>query len=453
MFTLDTVFRAVPGVEESASGLTIAGRHSPFNDTARQVWRAFDGARTLREVIRTIAHDVGLDESLVRLDVERITALLRRAGALEVVVLPRGDCLFVDVTHDDWPWSLARWVRGGPPPRLAVDPTGFTARVTEARRSRTGGMVLGIAAACHVDLSRSQEDTLVGLHAEYAAVSQYLEGRLLDVSALLVEASIEHRVLKGLAHARLDYPRWEFRSFGDIDLLVPRSDLGRAAEVLLAAGARPYHAAITSRDDPRTAKALTVVFEDAPRAEIDLHADLVAGPFGVRMDPSCLFEQSRPLRISGFELDALSVSDAFVHACYTAIISNWTLKPLALLDVVQLAAQEPDSDRVWRLARAWRGASVVTWAAAAAAGRFPADRELLARWMKPPGRLHPIEQVAIRLDAAPSRRPLAREALTAILQPGIARKYRYVRSRVGTRVASHASLWARFRRAARARGG
>ena len=55
---------------------------------------------------------------------------------------------------------------------------------------------------------------------------------------VLDQADVPCWLLKGLASGHVDYPDPALRTSFDADLLVARSDLGRAVEALLAAGCR-----------------------------------------------------------------------------------------------------------------------------------------------------------------------------------------------------------------------
>ena len=64
----------------------------------------------------------------------------------------------------------------------------------------------------------------------------HLESRLLSALDALAEAEIEPVLLKGAALALTVYGSFVARPMSDVDLLVPRDDVMRAREVLLAAG-------------------------------------------------------------------------------------------------------------------------------------------------------------------------------------------------------------------------
>jgi hypothetical protein len=416
-----------PEASRDASGLLIGDTSLHLNATALEVWDTFDGRLDVDEVVAAVAHRYGQTPAEVATEISRIVAALHAEGALLRVGGPARPAPSRVVPADEFDWALVRWARGGPPPRLPVL-TGddWPALLTHLRRERLDGLLLGLAASTDQGLDEQQDRDLRIRHRGSVEASQQLEQRLVEVHDLLAGAAIDHRVLKGLAHARLDYPRWDLRPSGDIDLLVPRTQLEEAAGLLIDAGGRRLRPEICPGYDARFAKALTVVLDD-PRTEIDLHATLVRGPFGAWMRPAALFDEVRPLRIGGRDLPALSLSDAFVHACFTAFVAAWHVRPLALLDLLQLADQGPDPDRVWSLCRSWRASSVVAGACGLVLEHLPEERPLLLPWLRAPHRPSVAERLVIRAEGVP-RRYVTHELLTVAVQPTAGDKMAYARA-------------------------
>ena len=136
-----------------------------------------------------------------------------------------------------------------------------------------------------------------------------------EVCSALAEAGIESRVLKGLATSELDYERPSFRHTGDVDLLVRRSDLERATEVLLAAGltAADQVAAAEGRlTDGHNLKG--VVFHHATGIEVDVHYRL--SRFAPPTD--ALMDHTTDLL---FGLSALSAEGRLIHAAAHAVLT------------------------------------------------------------------------------------------------------------------------------------
>jgi hypothetical protein len=185
-----------------------------------------------------------------------------------------------------------------------------------------------------------------------------LEGELVAVVERLAGAGVDTRVLKGSAVAHLDYPDPGLRSFIDNDVLLRAADIGRAAEVLTAAGYRRTLAEPRPGFDRRFDKGMTLI----PPAgyEVDLHRTFVLGPWGLRIDLAALWDEGQEFHLAGHALRALSPVNRFVHACYHAALGNWPLRLGSLRDVAEMLRRlDGDAEPVRLLAARWRVEAVV----------------------------------------------------------------------------------------------
>lgn len=210
--------------------------------------------------------------------------------------------------------------------------------------------------AVSLDDEQRAELAAANLQAQRAALR--LEQRLILVSDLLTDRSIEHRILKGAATAHLDYPAPELRPFLDIDLLIPSAAFDGTVATLESLGGARRFAEPRARFAARFSKAVCVVSNDG--IEIDLHRSLAEGPFGLAMVPDELFESSEAFLLGGRRLQALGADERLIHAsCHTVLgRSEPELRPQR--DVAQLALSGAvDRARVELLSRRWRCRAVV----------------------------------------------------------------------------------------------
>jgi len=145
-----------------------------------------------------------------------------------------------------------------------------------------------------------------------------LDGALTDVVTRLAAAGIDTRVLKGAAIATLDEPHPSWRSYGDVDLLVPRDALLQAADVLSTSGWRAVVPPVSRSWTARHAKSITLV--DDTGVQLDLHRLLATGPLGARVNPSALFGPGDVLTVGAHRVMALARVHRFLHACYHAAL-------------------------------------------------------------------------------------------------------------------------------------
>ena len=134
--------------------------------------------------------------------------------------------------------------------------------------------------------------------------------------------------------AQLDYPDPAMRVTGDVDVLVSRSDHGRAIATLERSGRHRMAPAFREGWERRYGKDIPLIGDD--RVEIDLHLALVAGYFGITMPTEVLLERVVTYPVADRELPALDAAGRLVHAAiHTA--SSTPLRLGSAADVVQIA--------------------------------------------------------------------------------------------------------------------
>jgi hypothetical protein len=206
-----------------------------------------------------------------------------------------------------------------------------------------------------VEVDAVSLDRVVTEWTELMARAVQLDELLLVATAALAGAGIPSRVLKGSAVASLDEldPAW--RSYGDVDLLVPDDQLLAATDALVASGLRVAVDPVGRRWASRHAKSVTLVHESG--AQVDLHRMLAAGPFGARVRAGCLFEQGRRFQVADRELVALSDVHRFLHACYHAALGG-VRGARHRRDVLLLARSVPPAALVAQAGDGWSPAVV-----------------------------------------------------------------------------------------------
>lgn len=147
------------------------------------------------------------------------------------------------------------------------------------------------------------------------------EAAAAELSDLLAGHGIETRALKGLASARLDHPDPALRTFSDVDLLVRRVDLPGALGVLKHAGHRMVEATPARWWLHRYGRAVTL--RGPVGVEVDLHAAIVVGYFGVRLDHDRLFDLGPDeIELGGTTVRALPLPARLLASAYAAVLSR-----------------------------------------------------------------------------------------------------------------------------------
>lgn len=216
-----------------------------------------------------------------------------------------------------------------------------------------------------VSATPDQVDAIRHAHEDVMRACVQLERCALREHARLAAVGVECRLLKGAAHAHLDYPDPSWRGFGDVDLLVRSGDYDHAVATLVAVGARRRSDEVRPGFDRRFGKGVCMIRPDG--VQVDLHRTLATGPFGMTVDPDDLFAAAGTVMLGDEPVPTLDVDLRFVHACFHAVLGDFPPRITALRDVAQmLSGGAVDLDHVRSIVRGWRAGIVVATAIAAA---------------------------------------------------------------------------------------
>lgn len=262
-------------------------------------------------------------------DVHQVVGLTRRVAGFDLPI-GNGQGSPLPISEDTWGSLL-----GG--------------LVTE----RLTGLAVAAAEEGYLRLSEGQMDELLNHQRGAMLAALALERKLLVLSSIFDEVGIDYVVLKGPAVAHSLYPDPSWRPFGDLDLLVRTRDLQRVCDLLPEVGFRRY------RPEPRPGFVErfghAALYIDGEGLQLDVHRTLVAGPFGVWIDPDELFERTRSLKLASRQLRRLDDTALFLHACIHASLGNSPPLLMPLRDVGQaLGSVSIDWERVTDWAVRWR---------------------------------------------------------------------------------------------------
>jgi hypothetical protein len=292
-------------------------------------------------------------------------------------------------------WGLPG--RVDPSPVVVRDEMAVAVR-SLARVHRVQGLLSGAVQAGAVVGAEDFSATVLSDHVEALRTCLAAEATAVEVVAVLAEAGVRPRVLKGVAIAHVDHPDPAQRVFGDIDLMIRRSDLPAALGALGAAGFVRTEPAVRDWWERRYSKA--VVLRSPIGVEVDLHLGLVNGFFGVTIDPAELLDRTAsPFTVAGTELEALDGPARLLHAAVHVVLGAWS-GDRALRDVAQLVlVSRVDWTETAALAFRWRADAVVAEGVRRAWTALGLDPE------------HPAHQWAVGLRVSDEqRRAMARYA-------------------------------------------
>ena len=161
------------------------------------------------------------------------------------------------------------------------------------------------------------------------------EQTLLEVVEHLSELGVEHRVLKGMATAHLDFPAAHLRQIGDIDLLVDVAAHPAVVSRLKAEGFRH----IVGGDPGSFALYKSNYLVGPGNIEVDLHHRL----FRHGRRPTALWENGESFVLAGTTVTALGPEWRLAHAAAHAMFSGGRAGRLSMfLDPGRIASNDPE---------------------------------------------------------------------------------------------------------------
>lgn len=263
-----------------------------------------------------------------------------------------------------WAAALAKRAlrRSHPCPPAPLPDHAWQELLSELAADGLEGLLISAVADGDFPSTAGQRETLAEREVQLVLHDQALCALTSVISRDLCTAGIDHRLLKGVAVGRLDYPDPLWRPAGDIDMLVTPGDYRAAAAVLDRLGGRvPPLAA--------NAKSVAIVIGSV---EVDLHRRIVAGPVG-HLAALGWFDGRRDVELDGTPVPALDREHAFLHACLNAVSNEWSLRARPLLDVAVLLQPPLDIAAVRKMAAAWGVSGVIVDALEATHLRYGID--------------------------------------------------------------------------------
>ena len=163
-----------------------------------------------------------------------------------------------------------------------------------------------------------QQHGIGGLSGEAAETlaSMWCELQLLyheagEMLRALEAAAVSTIVLKGAAHAFLDYPDPFLRPMSDVDVLVRAGDVRRAVAALRGSGWTPAGGSTEALSPYQHGMSFT----NGSGVAVDLHSRTIWQGTFLADDDRGFWERSVPLTLEGAACRALSPEDRLLHTC------------------------------------------------------------------------------------------------------------------------------------------
>jgi hypothetical protein len=182
-----------------------------------------------------------------------------------------------------------------------------------------------------------------------------LAGELRRLMDQFDQAKIPVIGFKGIVLSAQVYGDLSLRDAGDLDLLVNRHDIVRAADLLVSLGHRPFFPTSTPKETAYLENLTTRRREryllshcehhlvyDATSLNVDLHWAMSLREFSVSLDVEGIWNRARHERIAGREMLTLSDEDLLVVLCLNGAKDCWERLD-RVCDVARLLAKSADT--------------------------------------------------------------------------------------------------------------
>lgn len=265
-------------------------------------------------------------------------------------------------------------------PDRPLGPQEWVNLLATCQREQTVGLLAAAVWRGWLPVLDQQAAQVDAVHASLMSRVVVLEQVLVAASARLSATGSGHRVLKGSAHAWLDWPDPSMRTFSDVDLLLA-NDYDGGLQALASIGCRRRGIEVHRGFDRRFGKGTTLV---APAGhEVDVHRTLAAGAYGLLIKGDELLEDGDRLVVGGREMLALGRPQRLVHACYHAALGDVSARHGTVRDVAELilGCEPEERHRALELAASWDGRAALAAAITTATSllRLPPGHPLV-RW-------------------------------------------------------------------------
>ncbi len=221
--------------------------------------------------------------------------------------------------------------------------------------------VLGILSTAEQQGLLTLDDTmleaLTARHVDLLHNCLVIESALLAALDVLDAAGIGSIVLKGVAVAHLDYPEPAMRSFEDVDLLIPATQIDDAIRLLIQHGHRRDLPPRRRDWDRRFSKDITMFSPQGPA--VDVHRTVLPGAFGFWVNPSGLFEDPTSFVLGGRPVRGLGPEARSLHAACALSIGENLPRLSHACDLALILAGGASTSALAELAERWRLSAVL----------------------------------------------------------------------------------------------
>jgi hypothetical protein len=186
------------------------------------------------------------------------------------------------------------------------------------------------------------EDVLVNLRDFYHSnvrKNLMMTGELVKVMKLLEDNGVNAITYKGPVLAQMAYGNVGYREFGDLDILVDKSDALKAKNLMFSQGYELLTPIKISDADFMKLEAEYIFINKKLGSKIEINWNFEGNFFSFKGDPSCLFDNQIKYNINDFEFLSFSPENKLLMLSIHAAKHDWT-RLSWIMDIVEFVNKQ-----------------------------------------------------------------------------------------------------------------
>ncbi|QLE55803.1 nucleotidyltransferase family protein [Nostoc sp. TCL26-01] len=169
----------------------------------------------------------------------------------------------------------------------------------------------------------------------------FLAHKLINILKFLEANNIRAIPFKGPVLAIAAYGDIVLRKFGDLDILVKKSDIPKVIELLKSQQYQPEHYLTETRQELQQVFCEYSLISEDGRVAIDLHWELTPTYFPYKPDFDDLWERQQPVSFGGNAIPHFSLEDLVLYLCIHGCKDLWE-KLSWICDIAELISVHPE---------------------------------------------------------------------------------------------------------------
>jgi len=169
------------------------------------------------------------------------------------------------------------------------------------------------------DISLLHDTLLSNLKSAYLQTSKrnmLMSAELIRIIKLFKENDIEALAFKGPTLSQTAYGDITLRQFGDLDILIKRSDISRMTDLMTSEGYTP-EIELNTKMDETILNALNVIgfHKSTSNIRVEIHWELLSKNYAIKWDENALWDQKESVTINNIHIPVIPCEQQLLYLC------------------------------------------------------------------------------------------------------------------------------------------